>query len=75
MQICIYKQARALRKRKNNTAKCDTMNKYIFHCTATGEFIQIEKYVNQKYFDQKYIIIHRQNYNNLYAKWSIFRYI
>ena len=59
MQIYVYKQARALRKRKNNTAKCDTMNKYIFHCTATGEFIQIEKYVNQKYFDQKYVNICR----------------
>ena len=42
MQIYVYKQARALRKRKNNTAKCDTMNKYIFKCTATGTFIQIE---------------------------------
>ena len=51
MQIYVYKQARALRKRKNNTAKCDTMNKYIFQCTATGTFIQMEKYVNQKYFD------------------------
>ena len=55
MQIYVYKQAGALRKRKNNTAKCDTMNKYIFQCTATERFIQIEKYVNQKYFDQKYI--------------------
>ena len=52
MQIYVYKQARALRKRKNNTEKCDTMNKYIFQCTDTGTFIQIEKYVNQKYFDQ-----------------------
>ena len=56
MQIYVYKQARTLRKRKNNTAKCDTMNKYIFQCTATETFIQIEKYVNQKYFDQKYIV-------------------
>ena len=59
MQIYVYKQARALRKRKNNTEKCDTMNKYIFQCTATGTFIQIEKYVNQKHFDQKYISICR----------------
>ena len=63
MQIYVYKQARALRKRKNNTAKCDTMNKYIFQCTATETFIQIEKYVNQKYFD---------HYDNSYDKLSIF---